>query len=111
MTAFTPSRVMCKSVFLCDDKPFLNPQTQTCRSATCPFEDLACIIELCGAACDNTWTKRESLKILVVLSKCNYKTALIDVLYFHIAGPLEYFFGKWPPWVCETKIIFLIHPK
>ena len=55
--------------------------------------------------------KRESLKILVVLSKCNYKTALIDVLYFHLAGPLEYFFGKWPPWVCETKMIFLIRPK
>ena len=42
-----------------------------------------------GAACHyNTRTKRESLKILVVLSTCNYKTALIDVLYFHIAGPL-----------------------
>jgi len=42
-----------------------------------------------GAACHyNTRTKRESLKILVVLSTCNYKTALVDVLYFHIAGPL-----------------------
>ena len=55
--------------------------------------------------------KRESLKILVVLSKCNYKIAIIDVLYFHLAGPLEYFFGKWPPWVCKTKMIFLIRPK
>ena len=51
--------------------------------------------------------KRESLKILVLFSKCYCKTALIDVLYFHLAGPLEYFFGKWRPWVCETKMIFL----
>ena len=43
-----------------------------------------------GAAChNNPRTKRESPKILVRLSTCNYKTVLIDVFgYFDIAGPL-----------------------
>ena len=44
-----------------------------------------------GAAChNNPRTERENLKILVWLSTCNYKTVLIDAVFFnfYIAGPL-----------------------
>ena len=43
MTASTPSRVMCKSIFLCDSKAFSLLLRR--RSTTSSFEDLVCIIE------------------------------------------------------------------
>ena len=48
MTAFTPSRVMCKSIVLCDNKFFSLTLRRTYGefSTTYSFEDLACIIEL-----------------------------------------------------------------